>query len=114
MECLRIPDTAGSMMLRISLLTTPLTCSWCWPSWPASPRPRWYSAILAHELTYDACAAMTRDVGDVVAESVAYAVCFRFGLALSLRSVDDVDGWGHLQGHDPKAVPLTCSVPTSC
>ncbi|MCC2628250.1 MAG: hypothetical protein K0S14_1900 [Thermomicrobiales bacterium] len=36
---------------------------------------------------------MPRDVCDVVAESVAYAVCFRFGLDLSLRSVDGVAGW---------------------
>jgi hypothetical protein len=33
---------------------------------------------------------MTRDVREVVAESVAYAVCSRFGLDLSLRSVDEV------------------------
>jgi hypothetical protein len=44
---------------------------------------------------------MTRDVGDVVAEFVAYAVCSRFGLDFSLRSVDDVD-CGRPQGHDPK------------
>ena len=36
---------------------------------------------------------MPRDVCDVVAESVAYAVCFRFGLDLSLRPVDYVAGW---------------------
>ena len=46
---------------------------------------------------------MTRDVREVVAESVAYAVCSRFGLDLSLRSVDGVAGWGHPQGHDPEA-----------
>jgi hypothetical protein len=40
------------------------------------------------------CAAtMTRDIREVVAESVAYAVCSRFGLDLSLRSVDYVAGW---------------------
>ena len=48
---------------------------------------------LAHAVTYDACAGMTRDVREVVAESVAYAVCSRFGLDLSLRSVDYVAGW---------------------
>jgi hypothetical protein len=46
---------------------------------------------------------MPRDVCDVVAESVTYAVCSRFGLDLSLRSVDDVAGWEHPQGHDPEA-----------
>jgi hypothetical protein len=65
------------------------------------------AATLAHELTHavthDACAGMTRDVSEVVAESVAYAVCSRFGLDLSLRSVDYVAGWGHPQGHDPDA-----------
>jgi hypothetical protein len=39
----------------------------------------------------------------VVAECVAYAVCSRFGLDPSLRSVDYVAGWGHPQGHDPEA-----------
>jgi hypothetical protein len=34
----------------------------------------------------------------VVAKSVAYAVCSRFGLDLSLRSVDYVAGW--LEGPD--------------
>jgi hypothetical protein len=41
---------------------------------------------------------MPRDVCEVVAESVASAVCSRFGLDLSLRSVDYVAGgmgsWG--------------------
>ena len=58
---------------------------------------------LAHAVTHDACAGMPRDVCELVAESVAYAVCSRFGLDLSLRSVDYVAGWGHPQGHDPKA-----------
>ena len=49
---------------------------------------------------------MPRDVREVVAESVAYAVCSRFGLDLSLRSVDYVAGWGHPQGHDPEAFRL--------
>ncbi|HEX6011764.1 MAG TPA: hypothetical protein VFY87_08185 [Geminicoccaceae bacterium] len=48
---------------------------------------------LAHAVTHDACAGMPRDVCEVVAESVAYAVCSRFGLDLSLRSVDYVAGW---------------------
>jgi antirestriction protein ArdC len=48
---------------------------------------------LAHAVTYDACAQMTRDLREVVAESVAYAVCSRFGLDLTLRSVDYVAGW---------------------
>src|SRR5215213_3220555 len=50
------------------------------------------AATLAHELepvTHDACAGMTRDVHEVVAESVASAVCSQFGLDLSLRSIDD-------------------------
>jgi hypothetical protein len=58
---------------------------------------------LAHAVTHDACAEMPRDVCDVVAESVASAVCSRFGLDMTLRSVDDVAGWGHPQGHDPEA-----------
>ena len=37
---------------------------------------------------------------EVVAESVAYAVCSRFGLDLSLRSVDYVAGW---PWYDPEA-----------
>ena len=48
---------------------------------------------LAHAVTHDACAGMPRDVCEVVAESVAYAVSSRFGLDLSLRSVDYVAGW---------------------
>jgi hypothetical protein len=40
---------------------------------------------LAHAVTHDACAGMPRDVCEVIAESVAYAVCSRFGLDLSLR-----------------------------
>ena len=48
---------------------------------------------LAHAVTHDACSGMPRDVCEVVAESVAYAVCSRFGLDLSLRSVDYVAGW---------------------
>lgn len=49
---------------------------------------------------------MTRDVREVVAESVAYVVCSQFGLDLALRSVDYVAGWGHPQGHDPEAFRL--------
>jgi len=48
---------------------------------------------LAHAVTHDACAGMTRDLHEVIAESVAYAVCSRFGLDLSLRSVDYVASW---------------------
>jgi hypothetical protein len=58
---------------------------------------------LAHAVTHDACAAMPRDACEVVAESVTYAVCSRFGLDLLLRSVDYVAGWGHPPGHDPAA-----------
>jgi hypothetical protein len=61
---------------------------------------------LAHAVTHEACAGLTRDVCAVVAESVAYAVCSRFGLDLSLRSVDDVAGWGHPRGHAPEAFRL--------
>ena len=42
---------------------------------------------------YDACAAVPKDLREVVAESVSYAVCSRFGLDLSLCSVDYVAGW---------------------
>jgi antirestriction protein ArdC len=48
---------------------------------------------LAHAVTHDACTWMSWAVREVVAESVAYAVCARFGLDLSLRSVDYVAGW---------------------
>ena len=48
---------------------------------------------LAHAVTHEAAASMTRDVREVIAESVAYAVCSRFGLDLTLRSVDYVAGW---------------------
>ena len=48
---------------------------------------------LAHAVTQDATAEMTRDVREVIAESIAYAVCSRFGLDLTLRSVDYVAGW---------------------
>jgi hypothetical protein len=51
------------------------------------------AGTLAHAVTHDACAGIPRDVREVVAESVAYAVCSRFGLDLSLRSVDYVAGW---------------------
>jgi hypothetical protein len=54
-------------------------------------------------VTHDTCGAIPQNVCEVVAESVAYAVCSRFGLDLSLRSVDYVAGWGHPQGHDPEA-----------
>ena len=42
---------------------------------------------------HDASPQITRDVCEVVPESVASAVCSRFGLDLSLRSVDYVAGW---------------------
>jgi hypothetical protein len=61
---------------------------------------------LAHAVTHDACTWMSWAVREVVAESVAYAVCSRFGLDLSLRSVDYVAGWGHPQGHDSEAFRL--------
>jgi hypothetical protein len=58
---------------------------------------------LAHAVTRDAMTSQPRGVREVVARSVAHAVCSRFGLDLSLRSVDDVVSWGHPQGHDPEA-----------
>jgi len=76
---------------------------------------------LAHTVTHDACVGMPRDVCEVVAESVAYAVCSRFGLDLSLRSVDHVAGWlddpeafclGMTAIHDGAAV-LTDAIETS-
>ena len=51
------------------------------------------AAILAHELMDDACAGMPGDHREVAAESVAWAVCSRFGLDLSLHSGDVVAGW---------------------
>ena len=45
-------------------------------------------------MTPEAYAGMPREVREVVAESVAYAVCSRFRLDLSLRSGDDVTGLG--------------------
>ena len=57
---------------------------------------------LAHAVTHDACAGMLRDACEVVAESVAYAVCSLFGLDLSVRSVEYVAGWLD----DPEAFPV--------
>ena len=42
---------------------------------------------------YDACPAMPKDLREVVAESVAYAVCSRFGLDMTLRCGDYIAGW---------------------
>jgi antirestriction protein ArdC len=50
---------------------------------------------LAHAVTYEACATMPRDVREVVAESVACAVCSRFGLDMTLRSAHYVADWLH-------------------
>jgi hypothetical protein len=47
----------------------------------------------AHAVTHEASAAMPRGVREVVAESVAYAVCSRFALDLSLRSAGYAAGW---------------------
>jgi hypothetical protein len=57
---------------------------------------------------------LTRDVGDVIAEFVASAICSRFGLDLSLHSGDGVAGWGHPQGRYPKPSPQMRSVQTGC
>ena len=48
---------------------------------------------LAHALTHEATRAMSRGGREVVAESIAYAVCSLAGLDLELRSVDYVAGW---------------------
>jgi hypothetical protein len=48
---------------------------------------------LAHAVTHDACAGMPQNVCEAAAESVAYAVCSRFGIDMALRSVDYVAGW---------------------
>lgn len=48
---------------------------------------------LAHAVTHEASAAMPRGAREAVTESVAYAVCSRFGLGLSLRSAGYVAGW---------------------
>jgi hypothetical protein len=58
---------------------------------------------LAHAVTRDAMTSQPRGVREMVAESLAYAVCSGFGVDLSLRSVDNIAGWGHPQGHDPEA-----------
>jgi hypothetical protein len=58
---------------------------------------------LAHAVTQDAMTSQPRGDHFADAKSVPYAVCSRFGLDLSLRSADDVTGWGHPQGHDPEA-----------
>jgi hypothetical protein len=36
---------------------------------------------------------MSRDVREVIAQSIAYAVCSRFGPDMSLRSVEYIAGW---------------------
>ena len=48
---------------------------------------------IAHAVTHDTAAGMTRDIHELIAESVAYIVCSQFGLDLSLRSADYVAGW---------------------
>lgn len=48
---------------------------------------------IAHAVTHDTAAGMTRDIHELIAESVAYIVCSQFGLDLSLRSTDYVAGW---------------------
>ena len=48
---------------------------------------------LAHAITHEATVGLSRDVQEVVAESVAYAVCSRFGLDLALRSAHYVATW---------------------
>jgi hypothetical protein len=48
---------------------------------------------LAHAVTHDATAATPAHGREVVAESVAFAVCSLFGLDMTLRSVDYVAGW---------------------
>jgi hypothetical protein len=50
--------------------------------------------VLAHAETQGACIETPRHVREVIAESVSYAVCSRFGLDLALRSVAYVSGWG--------------------
>jgi hypothetical protein len=44
-------------------------------------------------VTHEASAALPRGTREVVAESVVYAVCFRFEPGLSLRSAGDGAGW---------------------
>jgi antirestriction protein ArdC len=55
------------------------------------------AATLAHELAHaavhEAPAVLPRGIREVVAESVAYAACSRFGLDPSLRSAGYVAGW---------------------
>lgn len=48
---------------------------------------------LAHAVTHDATEAMSRGAREVIAESVAYAVCSRFGLNMTLRSAQYVASW---------------------
>jgi antirestriction protein ArdC len=48
---------------------------------------------LAHAVTPESCAGMTRDQREVVAESIAYAVGSRFGLDMTLRSAHYVATW---------------------
>ena len=67
--------------------------NWVRPDRAHLDMPATFAHELAHAVTHEACAGMPRGVHEVVAESVAYAVCSRFGLDLSLRSVDYVPGW---------------------
>ena len=48
---------------------------------------------LAHALTHESTRSLSRGGREVVAESIAYAVCSLSGLEMELRSVDYVAGW---------------------
>jgi hypothetical protein len=48
---------------------------------------------LAHDVTHETSAGFSRDIREVIAESISFAVCSRFGLDLSLCSAVYVTGW---------------------
>jgi antirestriction protein ArdC len=66
---------------------------WVRPNRPFADMAATLAHELAHAITHDVTASMSRGACEVVAESVAYAVCSRFGLDLALRSAEYVAGW---------------------
>jgi antirestriction protein ArdC len=66
---------------------------WVRPARALADMTATFAHELAHAITHEATQAMSHDVREVVAESIAYAVCSRFGLDLELRSSHYVASW---------------------
>jgi antirestriction protein ArdC len=66
---------------------------WVRPDRPLADMTATLAHELAHAVTAEATAGSNRGTCEVIAESVAYAVCTRFGLDLELRSAHYVATW---------------------